>query len=370
MGEYKIRPNLYVVMVAPPGAGKSIGMILPIDKVYRRLTSPLIGNKQEIDATKLIWEKFIPAPGHPLRLVTGRVTPERLAQLMKKAEHTVMDAPGDLTSSALTIKTNEFGMFMTQQNQFLQVMMTEGWDGVDIFEYQTKNMGDDIVHGMCLNWIAAATPSEFVANMPANATEQGLLSRILPIYYNGPTLVQRMASDGYAEEDIVRLAEDLGQIAGICGAFEFQKGVREEIVQPWIDAGMEPAPTSIMLTEYNSRRLSHLIKICMAVSAARRDTKIIEKHDWHTACAMLFEAEKYMPDLLRRFGMSDGGRFADDVLDFAIKNADKTGCIRKSIVMREAIRLARNLNEIETTMALLTESKQLIAEGDFYKVPI
>ena len=42
-GEYKVRPNLYTVLVAPPGFGKSVGLILPYDKVFRKLTEPLIG---------------------------------------------------------------------------------------------------------------------------------------------------------------------------------------------------------------------------------------------------------------------------------------------------------------------------------------
>jgi hypothetical protein len=301
-------------------------------------------------------------------MVTGRVTPERLAQLMKKAEHVVMDAPGSLSSSAITIKTNEFGQFMTQTNQFLQITMTEGWDAVDTFEYQTKNQGDDIIHGMCLNWAAAATPSEFVGNMPANATEQGLLSRILPINYTGPKPPAQTRGQGYSEEDILRLAEDLGQISALVGPFNWGEGIEEGLVQPWLDAGLPPEPTDPMMKEYNARRFSHLLKICMSVSAARRSTMKIEAEDWKTACEMLFEAERFMPVLLRRFGMSDSGKFADDVLDFARRNANNTGYITSSMIKREAIRLSRHLSEIETAIKLLTDSQQLVQEGELYKV--
>jgi len=370
-GEYKVRPNLYITLVAPPGHGKSVGLILPFDKVFRKLTEPLVGNRAEVEGSRLIWERYVPnPPGTPLRLVSGRVTPERLAQLMKKAEHCVLDAPGELTSAAITIKTNEFGQFMTQTNQFLQITMTEGWDAVETFEYQTKNMGDDIIHGMCLNWAAAATPSEFVANMPANATEQGLLSRILPINYTGSKPPSQTRGLGYSDEDVERLAEDLGQISALVGPFDWAPGVEENLVQPWLDAGCPPTPTDPMMKEYNARRFSHLIKICMGISAARRSDRLITADDWNSACEMLFEAETFMPALLRRFGMTDAGKFADDLLDFGRTNANKDGYIKASLIKREAIRLARNLSEIDTAIQMLTASKQLVQEGDLYKVLI
>lgn len=365
-GEYQVRPNLYTVLVAPPGHNKSVSLILPFGRIFNKLSEPLIGKREDIELSRLSWGKYIPdPPGQPLHLVSGRITPERLCQLMQKASHPVLDLPPTTFDASLTIKTNEFGQFMTRQNQFLQIIMTEGWDAVELFEYQTKHQGDDSIKGVCINWIAAATPSEFIANMPANATEQGLLSRIIPVFHVGDPPRITTKTDGTDSEVIEELASDLGQIATINGPFVWEPGLEEDVIQPWIDRGMEPRPTDPMMQEYCSRRFSHLIKMSMSISASRRPTRVITADDWATALTMLATAEDNMPFLLRRFGMSDAGRFMDDLHEFLRKQEGKF--VKLSVLRREAMRTAKNLSEVESAIKNLLESKLVEVEGELVR---
>ncbi len=127
---------------------------------------------------------------------------------------------------------------------------------------------------------------------------------------------------------------------------------------------MEPRPTDIMMQEYCSRRLSHLTKMCMAISASRRSTRLITHDDVTTAQEMLFEAERGMPLLLRRFGMSDAGRFMDTLLEFAQKKKDY---FKMSLLRREATRTASKLGDVEPAITNLLDCGLLVQEGDLVK---
>ena len=48
MPNYDVRPNLFIVLVGPPGTNKSVSLILPFSKVFSKLTTP-VGTKEDDD---------------------------------------------------------------------------------------------------------------------------------------------------------------------------------------------------------------------------------------------------------------------------------------------------------------------------------
>ena len=79
------------------------------------------------------------------------------------------------------------------------MFLTDMWDAKDSYSHKTKTSGEYIIEGPCLNWIACATPEQFVDNLPEDAKSQGLLSRIIPVFYEGERipqdLTQKVISD-------------------------------------------------------------------------------------------------------------------------------------------------------------------------------
>lgn len=355
-GDWKCRPNLYVALVAPPGHGKGVALTLPFDLVYLNITEPVIDGQALTDTST--YKRYLPDDWDlPCHMLSGRVTYEKLCRVMPKLTKMVDGAGVErYPDSSLLIKTSEFGVFMTRSDKNLQMLLTEGWDSGRVHEYFTKNMGDDVIHGPTLTWMAAATPSEFIEHMPANAADQGLLSRIIPVVQMDAPNVMEIKVDQFDKELVDVLSTDLGKIAALRGEFVFSKECAEELVKPWLAGGQEPRPTDPMMKEYAGRRFSHLLKTSMCFSAGRRDTKVIEAGDWIDATTLLFETEQYMPRMLRRFGMSDNGKLADDLVEFVRRSSKPVTAHQLS---RTAMRMAKSFGDLGAVVDILIENGTL-----------
>ena len=187
MANYDIRSNLFVVLIAPPGRNKSVSLILPFTKVFSRLTTP-VGTTEDDQNFNSGLDQY-GLRNYPLYMIQDRITPEKLAVDMTKITRLDLrlssPALDEFYDSSITLVTSEFGTFMGRHERYLQMFMTDMWDSKSEYSHKTKTSGEYIVKGPCLNWLACATPEQFVDNLPEDARSQGLLSRMLPIYYDG-----------------------------------------------------------------------------------------------------------------------------------------------------------------------------------------
>ena len=83
MANYDIRANIFVVLVAGPGRNKSVSLILPFSKVFRKLTTP-VGTKPDHDNFNSGLVEY-GLKEFPLYLIQDRITPEKLAVDMSKS---------------------------------------------------------------------------------------------------------------------------------------------------------------------------------------------------------------------------------------------------------------------------------------------
>ena len=51
-GDFLCRPNMYVVLIAPPAQGKGIAYQMPIDMVFKKLTEPVGAKKARSDSSR------------------------------------------------------------------------------------------------------------------------------------------------------------------------------------------------------------------------------------------------------------------------------------------------------------------------------
>ena len=363
-GDWDARPNLFIALVAPPTHGKGVSFTAPFDLIYKNLTEPTAGDKKDKEEAQLEWKKYIRNGDWdtPLRLIGGKVTYEELCVVMKDIIRNVEGTSrGRFPCSSILVKTSEFGVFMNRTATNLQMLLTEAWDSAPDHEYRTKTAGSFIVKGPTITWCAAATPSQFVEHMPANAKDQGLLSRIIPVVKMDAPPTMEVRVDSFDMPTIEKLREDLGQIMEIKGPFWWSKECEEDLVKPWLEGGLKPLPTDAMMQEYNGRRFSHLIKMSMCFSAARRDSRVMTSEDWIDAQALLFAAEENMPLLFRRFSMSDAGKLADDLVEMV----RRTGRMYHKTLQRTAIRTSRTCQDVDAIIATLIESGALIKQDDF-----
>mgnify|MGYP003149701116 CR=1 FL=1 len=367
MPNYDIGSNLFIILIASAGRNKSVSLILPFTKVFNRLTTP-VGTQEDdhnfntgLDQYGL--RKF------PLYLVQDRITPEKLAVDMTKI--TRMDLrlsnprQEQFFDSSLSLVTSEFGTFMGRSERYLQMFMTDMWDSKESYSHKTKTAGEYIIEGPCLNWIACATPEQFVDNLPEDAKSQGLLSRILPVFYEGERIPQDLTQKVISDNTIDNLRNDLGSIAKMYGPMKFDDDAFDEANED-IYNNLQPEPIDPHLAEYCQRRVSHYLKVAMSVSASRRSTRKIMKEDWETTKEIMFDMEQNMPKALEGFGMARTGRIVHDMVVWleATMVSKKRRYVRLGTFRKEVLRKIANPGELEQTIRAMVESGYIKVEGN------
>jgi len=365
MVNYEIRPNIFVVLIAPPGRNKSVSLILPFSKVFSKLTTP-IGTEEDHEEFNSGLTKY-GLKNYPLHFIQDRITPEKLAVEMQKVSRLDLRVGNTelFYDSSLTLVTSEFGTFMNRTSQYLQMFLTDMWDSKDSYSHQIKTGSSQFIKGPCLNWIACATPQQFVDNLPEDAASQGLLSRILPIYHEGhriaQSLHQKRIDDSIAED----LTHDLSMIAKMHGQFAFDVEVHEEVEKDFQEY-IQPEPTDPNMIEYNQRRVSHFIKVAMSISASRRGTRIITGSDWALTKEIMFDVEKNMPKALEGFGMSKTGKIAHDMkgwLETTVFNNNRSH-VRLKLFKRQLLNKTMAPGEITQYIQAMEDSGYIKLEGN------
>jgi hypothetical protein len=368
MPNYNIGSNLFVILIASPGRNKSVSLILPFSKVFSRLTSPVGATEDDHNFNSGLDEYGLRK--YPLYTIQDRITPEKLAVDMTKVTRMDMrlgnEANGfEFYDSSLTLVTSEFGTFMGRNERYLQMFLTDMWDAKDSYSHKTKTAGEYIIQGPCLNWIACATPTQFVDNLPEDAKSQGLLSRIIPVFYEGEKIPQDLRQKVISEHTINDLRNDLSKIALMRGPMEFERDAFE-IANTDIFDGIQPEPTDPHLSEYCQRRVSHFLKVAMSVSASRSSSRKISKDDWTITKEIMFEMEQNMPKALEGFGMAKTGRIAHDMkvwLDATLSTSGKNH-MQLRFFKRELLRKIQNPGELDQTIKAMQDSGYIKLEGN------
>jgi len=367
MTNYDIRPNMFVVLVAPPGRNKSVSLILPFSKVFAKLTTP-VGTEEDHDEFNSGLTRY-GLKNYPLHIIQDRITPEKLAVEMSKVTRLDLRCatPKEdmFYDSSLTLCTSEFGTFMNRNHQYLQMFMTDMWDSKDSYSHQIKTGSSQFIKGPCLNWIACATPQQFVDNLPEDAASQGLLSRILPIYHEGERIAQSLYQKKLEDKISEDLTHDLSMIAKMHGQFAFDAEVHEEVEKDFQEY-IKPEPTDPNMIEYNQRRVSHFIKVAMSISASRRGTRVITGSDWALTKEIMFDVEKNMPKALEGFGMSKTGKIAHDMkgwLETTVFNNNRSH-VRLKLFKRQLLNKTMAPGEITQYIQAMEDSGYIRVESE------
>ena len=367
MPNYNIGSNLFVILIASPGRNKSVSLILPFSKVFSRLTSPVGATEDDHNFNSGLDEYGLRK--YPLYTIQDRITPEKLAVDMTKVTRLDLrlctEENPEFYDSSLTLVTSEFGTFMGRNERYLQMFLTDMWDAKDSYSHKTKTAGEYIIQGPCLNWIACATPTQFVDNLPEDAKSQGLLSRIIPVFYEGEKIPQDLRQKVISEHTINDLRNDLSKIALMRGPMEFERDAFE-IANTDIFDGIQPEPTDPHLSEYCQRRVSHFLKVAMSVSASRSSSCKISKDDWTITKEIMFDMEQNMPKALEGFGMAKTGRIAHDMkvwLDATLSTSGKNH-MQLRFFKRELLRKIQNPGELDQTIKAMQDSGYIKLEGN------
>lgn len=286
---HKLCPNLYVMLVAPPGVGKAI--VEFIRELWREARVP---------NTKLAAFKVAP----------DNMTKAALIDRLSKSKQTFLPPKGKtMEFHSLLVAAEEFGVLLPAwDNEFLGTLNKIYNNPPSYSEERRHGPAQEITFDApCLNIFGGVQPGWLGNIMPEEAWNMGFMSRMLLIY-SGKGIEQDLFSTvQYPMSLHKKIVTRLEALSTAYGAMQWSPEVIAELEQ-WYDQGRgcKPVPEHSKLAYYNNRRPLHVMKLAMISSLARNVDLIVQTYDLKRAWAWLFEAEKHMPDIFREMtGKSD-----------------------------------------------------------------
>lgn len=292
---FKWYPNLYVVLVAPPG-------------VIAKSTTMDIG----FDLLKEV-------PG--IQFGPSVVTWPALVQAFAGAAEG-FDYKGEIhTMSPLTIASSEFGNLLNPQDKEMVDMLVHLWDGKS-FKKLTKHSGSDDVVNPWINLIACTTPDWIAGNFPEYMIGGGFTSRCIFVYAEAKA--KFVAYPGLSvrtdQNDVKRaLIQDLEHISiNLCGEYKLS---REAIEwgQAWYEKHNKNRPVHLddsRFGGYIARKQTHIHKTAMIFAAAQHDEMVIRQADLMMAEAAVTELEHEMVKVFAKIGMTEMAAATQRLLEF------------------------------------------------------
>jgi hypothetical protein len=202
-------PNLYVIIVAPPGLCKK-STSLSIGRKLVELAPEMLPSNIEA------FEKSIP-------IVTGKATSDGILGMLAPEERTYIVRENSSMrfvqrGSKVAFNVGELTTLINKQqyNMNLITTLTSLYDSLEKDSELTRARGKEPLKDIYVTFIGATTPSHLKTSMPEEALGGGFLSRVVVVYQDVPTKVYSMprALPGYPTP--VDLIEKLAWITHKC----------------------------------------------------------------------------------------------------------------------------------------------------------
>ena len=334
MGYYKLYPNLYIVLVAPPGrCAKSTAMA-----IGRGMTTEVEYYPFAVESTSR--EKLI----------------KSLSLNYKDGQ------------SVLNVHASEFASFFATSAEKMLVFLTDIFFAQETWTHETLSGSTAQIKGPFVNVLAGTTPESLERDVAVSAVGVGLVSRIVFVYADTPRKRKwrpELSPDQVKLGDMLKA--DLKYISEhFKGPFTFTESWNQAF-QAYEDSQVDnPNQTGqSALDQFYERKSDHIKKIAMVLSAARKDTMILTEEDLQLTLETLAVVEKRMGEVFRGVGKNPLARDINDVLVEVL--SDPAGVTRGELLLRFQTSLRIDeLDEVLTTLQI--QGKLILRDGRYYPV--
>lgn len=295
MGSFQWYPNLYTLLVAPPGV---VAKSSTVDLGFAQLL------------------KKVPGINYGPSTMTWQALYDSFAEVGEE-----FPIPGGMSQQfALTIVSSEFGITLNPKDNEMIDQLVHIWDGREM-KKRTKKDGEMLIPTPCLNLIACTTPAWIAENMPKYLIGGGLTSRMLFVYADKKARYIAYPQDhmpkDYPERQ-QKLIRDLERISTLVGGFTltpeakvwgntwYENFHRNEAVK--LDA--------TLLGGYIARKQTLVHKLAMCLSASQGDSLVITADLLERAAKLITQLEEAMPLVYSQVGQTEDAGGAQLVLSF------------------------------------------------------
>lgn len=271
--------NLFVLLVAPPGVGKTLA-IRPIEE---------------------LWNKT-----RKLHVAPDDITKAALIDALSMCKSVHVYGPTDMLEyHSMQVAADELGVLIPSHDMAFMSTMNKFYDNVNSFKESRRGRDEDlIIHNPQINLLAGTQPDFLATFLPPEAWGMGFMSRIIMIYSG-----KKLKTDLFKRKlklDTSALLDDMKVLTELHGEM-FWTPEAEAMLETWYEAGLPPEPEHTKLKHYVPRRVMSVLKLSMISSAARSNELVVDESDVERARDWLVEAETLMPEIFKEMsGNSDG----------------------------------------------------------------
>lgn len=281
-GHGEILPNLYVMLIGDPGTRKSTAI-----KLAKKILTG--AGYTTISAERSSKEKFIMDLAGEDNAGSGVDILDQ--NLWGKEAEEGKDAE-------MFIACDEFNDFIGLGNlEFISLLGTL-WDFKGPYDHRTKTSKSVIANNPTISILGGNTPVSFANAFPHDVIGQGFFSRLLLVYgeSTGKKIpfpeTPSIAATGHITRELQRIKLTSR------GQANFNPNAKDLLSN--IYKTYKPIDDSRFI-HYSNRRFTHLLKLCLVISACDFSTSIEERHVVE-ANTILTHTEHLMPKALGQFG--------------------------------------------------------------------
>ena len=298
-GHSKIYPNQFVFLVGVPGARKGTAI------------NPIKNLLHEIKYKKLSPQRI--SPEMFLAKLQQSNTPQSIDYLTDlEIENLLVQQP-----SELYVVADELADFLRGNTDFVKVL-TNLWDNLPFYDHPKLHGKSVYVHEPTISIFGGITPEDIMLSVPPETMGQGFFSRLI-LVYSEPTGIRLTIPPSPSSAITKELAERVQRIV------ENVRG--EATIDPEAFILLDqiykkfPGIDDAQFIHYNSRRFSHLLKLCL-ILAALEETTTVNCECVLKANTILHVTEQRMPKALGEFGKSRNASISHKIMEL-LKNSGR-----------------------------------------------
>lgn len=279
-------PNLYTLLVANPGIGKT----------------------QSIEHVNELWHAV---PG--LHLAPHDVTKAALVDELSKATRKLIMGEATLVEyNSLLVAADEFGVLVPSHDLDFLSTLNRIFDNPPQHRQNRRGLQTQIdITCPQLNIIGGTQPAYLANLLPEEAWGMGFMSRVIMIHAGAGRRVKLFGGAELSKPLFAQLIGRLKDFTKLYGVMPWEFPAAEE-AQRWNDSGLEPVPIHSKMEHYNARRLLHVLKLSIIAAVSSGHTTI-SLLDFTRARDWLLDVEKNMPDIFRAMVQKSDQQVIDEL---------------------------------------------------------
>lgn len=247
---YKLYPNIYVLLYGPSGVRKGPPISLA-EKIVN-----LVGNT---------------------RVINGRASIEAIIKELgtiqtREGKPPLKDSCGFVAASELSSSLISNPSAMDIMTHLYDRIYNEGeW------KYRLKVGESQRLNNPTITWLAGTNEALFRDFVPEKNIHGGLIGRMFMVSENRPSKLNSLMFDPSIVPNLGEMANILKDRTNLTGPFKMSDDLRHEVNKFYIDFMTNKAPQLQDETGFVSRILDFVIKVAMLISTGRRgDLELIE----------------------------------------------------------------------------------------------